>query len=580
MLVKKTVSKKRNYWKLLKELLTDKIRLFFIKLRQPVEWSKKLNISGSWLKEGNATTAQKEDNVVTAQEEAQKIIDDLARADDDGFAGAQKLPSLAVDDERSKHHLSDALVSLHLYIKNIEERDGLLFDRNPAFSMIIDSNGRIENVNKAALLSLNYAKTEVIGRPIVSLIIERQKAAISDKVSKNFMTGEFPEFEASMYAKGGSVKTVLFSSSQLLFQAEGKPLSILLAGVDITARKKAEEVLKKLEEVSRLEGQKLEDVLNIDQSISSILDLNQLVDFVIQKATEMLGAQRCSLMLLDKETQELLIKGAKGLDEKIILETRIKVGDSIAGLVARDFKPLLVRDIETDDIIARKNRPFYKSRSFLSVPIELHDEIVGVVNITDKGPRGDGVFTETDLKILNMIVHQAAIAIENANHCRELEYLSTTDSLTGVNNHRHFVLTLKSEVERSRRYANPACLLMFDVDDFKAYNDSYGHLEGDQVLKEISRVVKINLRTVDVLCRYAGDEFAVILPETSIVQAEAIAEKIKRAIAQTEFKRAVTLSMGIAAYHQNNDGHDLILKTDQALYQAKKEGKDKICCLA
>lgn len=553
MLAKNAVLRKRHYWKVFKESLTEKIRLLSAKSRKPLEWLKsRLNTSGSW---GTLLEKDKEET-------------------------AQGFPSPSVGHDKTRNYLSAALDSLRLYIKNIEERDGLLFDRNPAFSMIIDSRGRIENINKAALSSLNYSRTEVIGRPLVNLIIERQKAAILGQVEKNFLTGEFPEFETGLYAKGGAVKTVLFSSSQLLFQEEGRPLSILLAGVDITARKKAEDVWRKLEEVSLLEGQKLEDVLSIDQSISSILDLNQLVDFVIQKATEMLGAQRCSLMLLDKGTQELLIKGAKGLDESVIQETRVKVGDSISGLVARDFTPLLVRDIETDSVHARKNRPFYKSRSFLSVPIELHDEIVGVVNVTDKGQGGDGVFTETDLKILNMIVHQAAIAIENANHCRELEYLSTIDSLTGVNNHRHFMLTLKTEVERSKRYANPVCLLMFDVDDFKSYNDSYGHLEGDQVLKELSRVVKLNLRTVDVLCRYAGDEFVVILPETSILQAEAIAGKIKAAVSRIKFKRVVTLSMGIAAYHKNNDGHGLILKTDQALYQAKKEGKDGVCCLA
>ena len=481
--------------------------------------------------------------------------------------------------EITNERLSTDLSLLRLYIQNIEDRDGLLFDRNPAFSIIIDSNGKIENANKVFLTNLNYSKSEVIGQPVINFIIKEQRIAVLTQMEQGFKNEKTSELEVGIYAKDGSVRTVLFSSSQILFQKEDKPFSFLMAGVDITARKKAEEVLTRLEEDSRDEGQKLEQVLSIDQRISSILELSHLVDFIIEKAAEILGAQRCSLMLLDMESQELLIKGAKGLDENIIKETRVKLGESISGLVARDFKPLVVMNIETDSIIARKNNPAYKSKSFLSVPIKLHDKIVGVVNVTDKDPRGEGIFTQTDLKILSMIVQQAAIAIENANHCRELEYLSTTDSLTGLRNHRYFMQTLAYEVERSKRYSKPKCLLMFDIDDFKSYNDTYGHLDGNQVLKEISRVIKENLRTVDIICRYAGDEFVIILPETSILQAEIIAEKIKKVVSNLKLKRVVTLSMGIAAYHKNNDGRDLILKADQALYQAKKEGKDGICCL-
>lgn len=492
----------------------------------------------------------------------------------------RRFPSPCMDNrDKTKDQISNELTSLRLYVKNIEDRDGMLFDRNPALSMIIDSNSRIENANKVFLANMNYLKDEVMGQPVTNFIIEKQRAAVLAQIEKDFKGEEAKEIEVGFYAKDGSVRTVLFINSQLLFQEEERPLSILMAGVDITARKKAEEVLERLEEGLKNKGDKLEQVLSIDQRISSIHELNHLVDFIVEKATEILGAQRCSLMLLDMESQELLIKGAKGLDENIIKETRVKLGESISGLVARDFKPLVVVNIETDSIVARKNNPSYKSKSFLSVPIKLHDQIVGVVNVADKDPQGEGIFTQTDLKILSMIVQQAAIAIENVNHLRELEYLSMTDSLTGIYNHRYFMRALEEEVERSKRYARSKCLLMFDIDDFKSYNDTYGHLEGDQALKEISQAVRKNLRTVDKICRYAGDEFVIILPETNIFQAEIIAEKIKKVILNLKLKRVVTLSMGIAAFHKNIDGRDLILKTDQALYQAKKEGKDMVCCL-
>jgi len=481
---------------------------------------------------------------------------------------------------KTNGQLSSELSSLHLQLKNIEERDNLLFERNLAFSMVIRADGKIENANQAFLTNLNYSKGEIVGQPIVNFIVAEQRDNFLAQFER-CLKGEDPAApEIGIYAKDGSIKTILFSSTQLLFQEGKKPHGILVSGVDITVRKKAEDELKKLYESSRIEEEKIEQVLDIDQRISAILELHHLIDFIIEKATQILGAQRCSLMIFDAHAQELLIKGAKGLDENIIINTRVKLGESIAGLVARDGNSFLVTDIEAEPGIARKNNFSYKGKSFLSVPIKIHDKVVGVFNASDKGLKGEDVFTPTDLKVISMIIQQAAIAIENANYCRELEHLSTTDSLTGLHNHRYFMRTFKHEVERSKRHGNPLCLLMFDVDDFKSYNDTYGHPEGDQLLKEISRAVKESLRVVDVACRYAGDEFMIILLETNILQVKVIAEKIKQAVSSLKLKRTVTLSMGIATCRQNINVHDFILKTDQALYQAKKEGKDGVCCLA
>ncbi|MDP2653173.1 MAG: diguanylate cyclase [Candidatus Omnitrophota bacterium] len=476
--------------------------------------------------------------------------------------------------------LATELSSLRQHLKNIEERDDLLFERNLAFSVVIMPDGKIENANKAFLANLNYSKSEIIGQPLINFIVEDERRVFLAQFERCFK-GEFPaELEVGIYAKDGSVKTVLFSSTQLLFQEGKEPYSIVVSGVDITARKHAEAELKRSYENSLFAEKKIEQVLVIDQRISAILELHHLIDFIIEKATQILGVQRCSLMILDPDAQELLIKGSKGLDEEVVVNTRTKLGESIAGVVARDGNPLLVTDIEVEPNIARKNSPPYKSKSFLCVPVKLRNKVVGVFCACDKGLTGEDVFTQTDLKIISMIIQQAAIAIENANYCRELEHLSTTDPLTGLYNHRHFMKVLRSEAERSNRYGNPLCLLMFDVDDLKSYNDTYGHLEGDQLLKEISRVVRESLREVDIVCRYAGDEFMVILLETNILQVKAIAEKIKEAVANLKLKREVTLSMGIATSRKNINVHDFILKTDQALYQAKKDGKDGVCCLA
>ncbi|VAX35208.1 GGDEF domain protein [hydrothermal vent metagenome] len=332
--------------------------------------------------------------------------------------------------------------------------------------------------------------------------------------------------------------------------------------------------------VELIEKKKLEQVLSIDQKVSSILDLNHLVDFVSDQATHILEAEKCSLMLLDEATQELVIRGAKGLDGQIIKETRIKVGDQISGMVAKEGRPLLICDIEEDERLGRKNRSHYKGKSFLSVPIKMHNKVVGVVNISDKNSQTDStnIFTEIDLRILCTIVRQASIAVENANYCRDLEHLSSTDSMTGLFNHRHFVKCLDQEIGRIKRYPQPLCLLMLDVDDFKTYNDTHGHLRGDDLLKEVANILKENLRDIDIVCRYAGDEFVAILPETDIKQAQVVGLKIKEAVSDLDLKESITVSIGMAKCAKGMDQRDLIMKADQALYEAKGNGKNRICC--
>jgi diguanylate cyclase (GGDEF)-like protein len=303
-----------------------------------------------------------------------------------------------------------------------------------------------------------------------------------------------------------------------------------------------------------------------------------LIDFVISQSSTILESERCSLMLLDENTGELHIRGAIGLDDKIIKESKLNLGEDIAGLVAQQGKPLLVKIVDTDERISRGNLPFYKSRSFLSVPIMLDQKLIGVVNVTDKKNSERNVYTELDLKILLAIVRHAAVAIENAQLYKELKYLTITDPLTNLYNYRHLMESLKYEISRFNHFKRPLCLMLIDVDDFKDYNDAFGHLEGDLLLKKVSALLKQTLRDVDIVCRYAGDEFVVILGETKIAEAKLLAKKVMTAVKKLKLNRDMTLSIGLAKCVKIMNRHALILKADSALYQAKKDGKNRIYC--
>ncbi|HBG62399.1 MAG: hypothetical protein A2Y03_08610 [Omnitrophica WOR_2 bacterium GWF2_38_59] len=162
------------------------------------------------------------------------------------------------------------------------------------------------------------------------------------------------------------------------------------------------------------------------------------------------------------------------------------------------------------------------------------------------------------------------------NRVFELENLAATDGLTGLYNYRYFKDRLYKEMERARRYDKPLCLLLIDIDDFKKCNDSYGHLEGDCLIIEVSKMLKKESRLADIVCRYAGDEFVVILPEADVVRAKIYAAKIRDAANRLDLKCNPTISIGICELKKNMEMTGMIDNADKALYKAKNAGKNRI----
>lgn len=160
---------------------------------------------------------------------------------------------------------------------------------------------------------------------------------------------------------------------------------------------------------------------------------------------------------------------------------------------------------------------------------------------------------------------------------KKLEDLSIKDSLTSLFNRRYIYRTLKQEINRVKRFNREFTILMIDIDDFKVINDTYGHIKGDEVLKEMSEILLINLRNIDVLGRYGGEEFMVILPETNSNEAYFVAERMRRAIEKTKIKELqLTISIGVAQYINGEEYKATIERADKGLYEAKRTGKNKV----
>ena len=335
-------------------------------------------------------------------------------------------------------------------------------------------------------------------------------------------------------------------------------------------------IIKNKELLERMEREKhkLEIILAAYEKISGIIKLEDLADFVADKAIQIAEAEKASLMIVDEQSGELVLKGCKGIDlgtEKI--GWRIKVGELIAGWVVKEGEALVVSDIDNDPRFKAHAKPSrYKTKSFISLPLKSDSHVIGVINVTDKLARTN-IFTEEDLRYLTIIAHQTAAQIENIKLYEKLSSFAITDSLTGLFNHRYFQERIHSEILRAERYKHALSLIMFDIDSFKLYNDKYGHLEGDRILKQVAGILKLRSRQVDVVCRYGGEEFMIILPDTDTNGAKIMAEKIRKAIGEIK----LSVSAGIADFEKGLSKDDLILHADKALYKAKAEGKNKVC---
>ena len=308
-------------------------------------------------------------------------------------------------------------------------------------------------------------------------------------------------------------------------------------------------------------------------------------DSIVANSKELLQSERASLLLLNEHSNELVIKAASGLTTDPDSIGPIRVDEGVSGEVINTGKPVIVHDLRSS---GRKPAPAersYKTDSFISYPITIGGRKVGVLNVTDKS--SGRPYDEVDLTLLDMIGPQMAVALERAEwqeRATEFQLMSITDSLTAMPNRRYLEERLAEELNRSKRYDYQMSFLMIDIDDFKAYNDKNGHQAGDLALQITAHCLKAALRSADVASRYGGEEFCILLPQTGMTEAGAIADRIRHRVNTTHFPHGktqplgrVTISVGVSTFSSIlNTSENIIAAADRALYQAKSLGKDRV----
>ena len=321
---------------------------------------------------------------------------------------------------------------------------------------------------------------------------------------------------------------------------------------------------------------------DIVKTANSILEPRKVIELIMEKIQQLIPSEAWSMLMVDEEKQELAFELALGAKGKDVAAFRIKMGEGVAGWVAQTGKPAIVNDTAKDTRFAKHfdAKTQFQTRSILCAPLISRGRTIGVVEIIN---RVGGRFTPSDLEILLTLVEPCAIAIENAILFQRTEQLTITDDLTKLFNSRYLNLYISREIKRCKRHGIPLSVIFLDLDGFKGINDQYGHLAGSGTLAEVGSILATAVRESDILARYGGDEFVVVLPETPASGALVIAERLRKAIEEHGFLQGqglsarISASFGISSYPDHAlTPEGLIQKADQAMYRVKERDKNGI----
>lgn len=326
-------------------------------------------------------------------------------------------------------------------------------------------------------------------------------------------------------------------------------------------------------------GEELAILFDTIHDLTSTLSVREVIERLLDRVITHLDSEITSILLVGADGR-LGIRHARGLPEDVIASTSLGMGDGISGYVAESGTPLLIEDIETDARFRRSNHERYYTHSALSAPLRIQGTVIGVINVNNKRDRT--CYTMNDLRLIEAMAGYAAVALKNAQRFEEALERAQRDPLTGLANHGHFWSTLTKEIDRAKRYERQLSLAMIDVDHFKEFNDQYGHVEGDRALARVAHVIRDRSRAHDFVARYGGEEFSLILPETGEGGQRAVAEKFRKAVQEATLSPAgpgkLTVSIGVASFPRDAaDPNGIVEAADAKLYEAKAEGRNRVC---
>lgn len=325
--------------------------------------------------------------------------------------------------------------------------------------------------------------------------------------------------------------------------------------------------------LERRRALQMEAINAIAQQTTAVLDLKQLLSKVCLLVQQAFQVSHVAVLLKDEE--ELVLRAHHGNLTPCIAEGgRLTAGEGLWGRTLSRGQTLIENRIDNGPGSVR----FYEeSASRMCIPLVSFGQTLGVLALDSSRP---GSFNDSDMQPLESVADICANAIQNAHYVERVKQLAYRDGLTGIFNRRYFEMRVAEEIERARRYGAGMAVLMIDIDQFKRLNDEFGHLLGDEVLRQVSSLLHQQLRKIDVVCRYGGEEFAILLSQTNPQHALSVAEKLRNITEGWQFPgvpRPVTISGGAAAFPDHGTSRDeLVRAADGALYMAKQAGRNRV----
>ncbi len=315
------------------------------------------------------------------------------------------------------------------------------------------------------------------------------------------------------------------------------------------------------------------------KALTSYSSVEDVASLIVDGANGILGAEISCVYLFEQRDWTLRLRASQGRPEESF-RALVPVSETIIGAAFRDGFTQQ-SDVAIGSELAKWSVVPEDIRSQAALPLRAGEAIVGVLLVASSTYRE---LTHAERDRLQVIGNQSSLALQNALLHEELERLSITDRLTELYNHGYFQQRLEIELGRAARFGHRLSVIMLDIDNFKQYNDRYGHPRGDKVLQAVSTIIRQNLREIDVAARYGGEEFILVLPETDVDGALAVAERIRKSMSEYEFwtpeetpAAPQTVSLGVATYPVHATTPAKLVETaDKAMYQAKRLGKNQV----
>jgi diguanylate cyclase (GGDEF)-like protein len=317
----------------------------------------------------------------------------------------------------------------------------------------------------------------------------------------------------------------------------------------------------------------LEAINSLSRNTTAVLDLDELLRKSCETILQAFPVDHIAILLL--EDKSLVLRAHLGkLTLRFPEGGEIPPGTGLTQLAVETRMPVIENDVSS---ISGYVPGFLETRSEMCLPMVTLGETIGVLTLESSKV---GAFSANDVQPLESAADICAAAIQNARYFDRVRQMAYVDGLTGIFNRRYFEMRITEEIERAKRYENTLALVMVDIDHFKRLNDEFGHLLGDEVLRQVTNLFAQNLRKSDIVCRYGGEEFVLLMPQTPVDQAGSASDKLRKTVETFTFPgvaRPVTFSAGVASFPADGDTRDdLVAAADRALYAAKQGGRNRV----